>query len=157
MWGSSLCPSQLLNNAELKNSILSCQDNITFIDGPSWCGKTYFLHELEPEGAQIIPFYEFYEALCDEIKQEKYSVASFSQKLCLKYSKPSILCFDDIDMNLRGKFHTQTEVALIVQTLAETRKLILSGIAIKERCFRLMYCLQHMIDFQYYSFVSSEA
>lgn len=138
LWYHISNPSKMHSSKQIVEAIFSTRSRVIVLDGPSWCGKTFLLHELQRDGGQIIPFYRVVERLVDNLRKEDYSRQSFIMELMREGVDHPIVCFDDIDLILMGKPETQIEIALLINTLADERKIVLAGIEIADRCKNLM-------------------
>lgn len=126
-----------VSQEELRNKILSSKSihTVYILDGPTRCGKTYFLKNLPQERTIISGFHLLYEQLIDSLRQGTGAYQESKRQLILNYrSKAEILCFEDIDMALSGRPNTQEEFARIICEMSEFKVVILTGIEIKERC-----------------------
>lgn len=153
LWHLSSKPLGVYSNRQLIEAVLSARSRVIVLDGPSWCGKTFLLHELQRDGGQIIPFYRVVERLVDNLRKEDYSRQSFIMELMREGADHPIVCFDDIDLILMGKPETQIEIALLINTLADKRKIVLAGIEIADRCKNLMKYISYHCYCDYYRYV----
>lgn len=134
---------------QLETEILQCWERIIFLDGPTGCGKTRFLKGLQAEGVLIVPMQELLETLIGCLQQNK-ARADIYRAIDAAYPC-KILCLEDIDLSLAGKPATQEEVAIMLRRLSDTRKIILTGISLQDRCSVLLDRIGE-VSFKYFDF-----
>lgn len=152
LWYHISNPSKMHYSKQVVEAIFSTCSSVVVLDGPSWCGKTFLLHELQREGGQIVPFYLIVEKLVDNLRKGDYSRQSFIMELMKEGADHTIICFDDIDLILKGKPETQIEIALLINTLTDARKIVLAGIEIADRCKNLMKYISYHCCCDYYRY-----
>lgn len=153
MWYLTSNPSSTYSCKELAQTISSEHSCVTVLDGPSGCGKTFLLHMLQRNGGQIILSNYVVEKLIKKIKASNYSRQLFAMELAKKCIDCTMVCFDDIDLPLKGKPETQIEIAYLITTLADIKKVVLAGIELSDRCDILIKYLQNHCVCDYYRYV----
>ena len=140
-----------LSNEALEIDIMKSMKNIFFLDGPSFCGKTYFLSQMNT-GVIIYPCRQFIEEAIMPILLENVSREAVLKKL-QKECAGKIIALEDADYSLKGKQTTQEELAFFVALLSQTNKVILTGIDLRMKCRSLM---QHIncVPYGYYCLAS---
>lgn len=139
MWYNTVEPDEPLENARLEKDILASRYPIVIISGPSWCGKSSFLKGLKKYGAQILSMSEVLDNLIALLEAD--SDVSFTDVMDERLQDSRIICIDDADLTLWGKVYTQRKLAEWIRHLSATRKVILSGIDVSERCSELLACI----------------
>ena len=139
------------NNEALEIDIMKSMKNVFFLDGPSFCGKTYFLSQMNT-GVIIYPCRQFIEEAIMPILLENVSREAVLKKL-QKECAGKIIALEDVDYSLEGKRSTQAELAFFVALLSQTNKVILTGIDLRMKCRSLM---QHIkcVPYGYYCLAS---
>lgn len=130
-----------LSVEKLREKILSTDSyhTVYVLDGPTRCGKTWFLKNLPQERTVISGFHLLYEQLIDSLRIGTEAYLECQKSLVLNFrSKAEILCFEDIDFALCGRPNTQEEFARILRKMSESRVIILTGIGIKKKCSDLL-------------------
>ena len=149
MWVENGVKNAKYNDEQLEIEILLKWTRLFFLDGPTRCGKTYFLKHMKSESVLISPFCIVQEELFECLKKND-SLESFYDTIDQKFNC-KILGLEDIDISLAGKHQTQREIALHLNKLCQTRKIILTGIYIDKRCSELLRSLglQNYVYYQY--------
>ena len=129
------------------------REMIYFFDGPTGCGKTHFLKNMQSD-VTIYPFCSLLEDFERCLKEDKPFVV-FGTEMQDKYISGEFLCFEDIDFGLSGKEETQKEFAKLFMMLSIWSKLILTGIDINKRCKSLFKALEGY-QYEYYCFIEGK-
>ena len=127
------------DDIQLESEILLSGKRIFFLDGPTRCGKTYFLKHMCSSNVIVSPFCVVVETLY-EFLERKETFENYYDEIDRKYPC-CILALEDIDISLVGKAATQTEMAALFDRMIEGRKIILTGIDIDRRCAELLASL----------------
>ena len=128
------------NNEQLELEILQSTNMVSFLDAPSFCGKTYFLLHMN-SSVEIVSCRHFVNEYIMQIMIEKKRKESILKRLQEEY-RGKIIALEDVDYCLRGKPFTQGELAFLVALLSQTNRVVLTGIDIRSSCRGLM---QHII------------
>ena len=150
MWQSINDEKVKYNNEQLEREILLNWKQIFFLDGPSRCGKTYFLKHLNSENTLMLPLCNVIEELIEYIKRRE-PLQKYYNDMDRRFAC-KILCLEDIDLSLAGKASTQKEIAYLLKRLSQNRKIILTGIQIDQRCGGLLRSLG-TTNFDYFRYV----
>ena len=136
MWCNKKDMTVIYNHAQLENEIISSSKRGFFIDGPTGCGKTFFLKHMKSDDLCISPFCVILEGLSEHVKCEE-SIEKYYAELEQRFSC-KVLGLEDIDYSLAGKELTQNVIADLLNRLSCSRKIILTGIGIDKRCDNLL-------------------
>lgn len=149
MWVKKGVKNAKYSDDQLETEILLNRTRLFFLDGPTKCGKTHFLKHMNSESVLISPFCIVQEELFDCLKKNE-SLESFYDIIDQKFNC-KILGLEDIDISLAGKHHTQGVIAILLNRLCRSRKIILTGIDIDKRCSELLRSLglQNYVYYQY--------
>ena len=136
MWYNEADKKIKYDNAQLETEILLSWKRVFFIDGPSTCGKTHFVKNLQESNKIVYPTHLLVDELL-ALYKEKVPTNNIYRRIEAMFPC-RILCFDDADMTLAGKDATQQEIAYIVKRLTDKRKVMFLGINLKKRCGTLL-------------------
>ena len=137
------------NDEQLETEILLNWSRVFFLDGPTRCGKTHFLKHMNSESVLILPFCIVQEELFECLKRHD-SLEAFYNTIDQEFNC-KILGLEDVDISLAGKHQTQGVIALLLNKLCQSRKIILTGIDMDKRCSGLL-CSLGTTNYEYFRY-----
>ena len=110
--------------------------SITVLDGPTACGKTRLLKQLEASGVRSVKTHSV-EAIKELIIERAYTSPSIQRIL----GDSDIIAIDDIDF-LKTAETFQTAAAILIEKASSEHAVIIAGIQIGERIPVMMEILE---------------
>lgn len=151
MWRNESDKKMKYDHAQLETEILLNRKRVFFIDGPSRCGKTHFIKNLQETDKIIYPTHLLIEELVSMFK-EKIPMRMIYRRIESMFPC-RILCLDDADIPLAGQDTMQQEMGRLVKRLSRKRKVLLLGIDLKKRCGALFGAMGEDA-YEYYLFAA---
>ena len=142
----SIPKAQPVAKHELREIIENKKSGTILIEGPSACGKTYLLKKLRdtsPRQVRLLSYETVVDTMIENMKNHTYNPNAMADTF-----SSDVLCIEDIDF-LKGKDHTQMEVAFLVNNISENNLVIITGINLKSRVPSLF---SFLCDYSYYRY-----
>ena len=114
--------------------------SITVLDGPTACGKTRLLKQLEASGVRSVKTHSV-EAIKELIIERAYTSPNIQRIL----GDSDIIAIDDIDF-LKTAETFQTAAAILIEKASSEHAVIIAGIKIGERIPVMMEILERRRD-----------
>ena len=137
---------------DLTQRILTGDCRLIFLEGPSGSGKTALLRRLPPEKTDFLSMEAYREGMIAALRTgAENPIGDFLTALLEQHPK-EVLCLEDVDLELQGKFSTQVSFARQLQELARSRRVVVTGIRLDQRCPELFTALDPA-GYEYYQLV----